>query len=84
MYHPADPHASGGSHYAFWLPKPPWAMDPVYTRLMNQTETNSFYDEPPEAEAPCWYNSDMEAAWQAGRAAGWREAQDARRNEEAN
>ena len=39
MYHPADPHASGGSHYAFWLPKPPWATDPVYTRLMNQTET---------------------------------------------
>ena len=39
MYHPADPHASGGSHYAFWLPKPHRATDPVYTRLMNQTET---------------------------------------------
>jgi hypothetical protein len=31
-------------------------------------------DEPPPKDAPCWYNSDMASAWEAGRTDGWTDA----------
>jgi len=37
MYYRASALNHTSSQYAFWLLKPPWATDPVYTRLMNQT-----------------------------------------------
>jgi hypothetical protein len=42
--------------------------------LLAAPEAVGVTDEPPPKDAPCWYNSDMASAWEAGRTDGWTDA----------
>ena len=39
-----------------------------------EQQQGALSDDPPDKDAPSWYNSDMAHAWEAGRASGWTDA----------
>jgi hypothetical protein len=45
--------------------------------LLSAPDVVGVTDEPPPKDAPCWYNSDMASAWEAGRTDGWTDSHSA-------